>query len=149
MAEEDDEEEEDKYRSKGDDVAKAPKRKPKGERKKRVKKDSEAESRRRRADSGDGEGDREQEVDEQTLRRRALDAKLDAIGKTGAKRRPKKRGDDVSRWSLDPVFVKARFGTDMCFPCKLSGRRFDAGQADRGYHGADDECDPRRHQSEQ
>jgi hypothetical protein len=98
MAEDEDEdEEEDKYHPKDNDVAKALKRKPKGERKKRAKKESEADSRGRRAGSGGEEGDFEQEVDEQTLRRRALDAKLDAIGKTGAKRRPKKRGDDVSR----------------------------------------------------
>jgi hypothetical protein len=85
---------EDRDRERDDRVASAPKRKPKGERKKRAKKEPERQSRETRVNS-DGE-EVEEQMDEKTATRRRIDAKFEALGKSGAKRRIKKRGDEVS-----------------------------------------------------
>lgn len=103
------------------------------------------ESRRRTEGSGGEEGDFEQGVDEQTRRRRALDAKLDAIGKTGGKRRPKKRGEDVS--PMSSAFLPSRMSLTKGTLASRTflGRRFTAGQASRGYHRTDEDRHPGRH----
>jgi hypothetical protein len=87
---------EDDERRPGSEVAQAPKRKPKGERKKRAKKEVSTEEVETRINSDGEEVPFQRELSPQTARRRALDAKIDAIGKTGGKRRAQKRREEVS-----------------------------------------------------
>jgi hypothetical protein len=92
----DDDEDEDRNRRAQADIADAPKRKPKGERKKRPKKEVSNEDVEMRANSDGEQVPFARELSPTTIKRRALDAKLDAIGKTGGKRRAMKRREDVS-----------------------------------------------------
>lgn len=92
----DEDEDEDRDRRAQADIADAPKRKPKGERKKRVKKEVSNRDVEMRVNSDGEEVPFARELSPRALKRQALDAKLDAIGKTGGKRRAMKRREDVS-----------------------------------------------------
>ena len=102
----DEDDDEDLNRRAQADIADAPKRKPKGERKKRAKKERSNDDVEMRVNSDGEQVPFARELSPTTIKRRALDAKLDAIGKTGGKRRAMKRREDVSGTGFHRLSLK-------------------------------------------